>query len=186
MYLWGNQLTGEIPPELGSLANLKELWLSQNQLTGEIPVELGNLTNLDRTWNYGGNQLTGEIPPELGSLANLKELWLSWSNQLTGMVPQTLVGLAMLESFTFHNNPGLCAPIDDVFQTWLGSISTVLGSSCAPADSPEDRAVLVQVHSATDGANWTNNTNWLSEDHFIREWYGVTNDANGRVHGLFL
>ena len=184
LYLRGNQLTGEIPPELGSLANLKELWLSQNQLTGEIPVELGSLANLEGL-SLQDNQLTGEIPAELGSLANLVELYL-WGNQLTGMVPQTLLGLAMLESFTFHNNPGLCAPIDDVFQTWLGSISTVLGSSCAPADSPEDRAVLVQVHSATDGANWTNNTNWLSEDHFIREWYGVTNDANGRVHGLFL
>ena len=93
----------------------------------------------------------------------------------------------MLESFTFHKNPGLCAPIDDAFQTWLGSISTyVLGSSCAPADSPEDRAVLVQVHSATGGANWTNSDNWLSEEHLIREWYGVTNDANGRVNGLLL
>ena len=184
LYLRGNQLTGEIPPELGSLANLKELWLSQNQLTGEIPVELGSLANLEGLYLHS-NQLTGEIPPELGSLANLVELYL-WGNQLTGMVPQTLVGLTMLERFTFHKNPGLCAPIDDAFQTWLGSISTVLGSSCALADSPEDRAVLVQVHSATGGANWTNNTNWLSEEHFIREWYGVTNDANGRVHGLAL
>ena len=184
LYLRGNQLTGEMPPELGSLANLKELWLSQNQLTGEMPPELGNLTNLEGLYLWG-NQLTGEIPSQLGNLTNLTGLSLS-GNQLTGMIPQTLVGLTMLESFIFHNNPGLCAPIDDAFQTWLGSISTVLGSSCAPADSPEDRAVLAQIHSATDGANWTNNTNWLSEEHFIREWYGVTNDANGRVHGLFL
>ena len=185
LYLRGNQLTGEIPPELGSLANLKELWLSQNQLTGEIPVELGSLANLEGLYLHS-NQLTGEIPAELGSLANLVELYL-WGNQLTGMVPQTLVGLTMLERFIFYKNPGLCAPIDDAFQTWLGSISTyVLGSSCAPADSPEDRAVLVQVHSATGGANWTNSDNWLSEEHLIREWYGVTNDANGRVNGLLL
>ena len=32
---------------LGSLANLKELWLSENQLTGEIPAELGSLANLE-------------------------------------------------------------------------------------------------------------------------------------------
>ena len=206
--LSSNQLTGEIPAELGSLASLEELWLSRNQLTGEIPVELASLSNLVQLVMWGNeltgeipaelgnlanlvelhladNQLTGEIPPELGNLANLEELYL-WDNQLSGMVPQTLSELTMLESFSFYNNHPLCAPVDDAFQTWLGSISAVLGSSCAPADSPEDRAVLVQVHSATDGPNWTNNANWLSEEHPIRAWYGVTNDANGQVRGLLL
>ena len=63
----GNQLTGEIPKELGSLANLQGLWLWGNQLTGEIPPELGGLSNLQRLY-LSGNQLTGEIPKELGSL----------------------------------------------------------------------------------------------------------------------
>ena len=203
-----NQLTGAIPTELGSLSNLQELNLTRNQLSGEIPPELARLTSLEvlalggnrlagtiPTWlgslanleglYLWGNRLTGEIPSQLGSLANLEVLSLS-DNQLSGVVPQTLAGLTVLESFIFYNNLGLCAPVDDAFQTWLRGISIVYGSSCAPANSPEDRAVLVQVHSATDGANWTNNTNWLSEEHSIREWYGVTIDANGRVNGLFL
>ena len=41
-----NQLTGEIPVELGGLSNLTHLYLFSNQLTGEIPAELGGLTNL--------------------------------------------------------------------------------------------------------------------------------------------
>ena len=41
-----NQLTGEIPPELGGLSNLTYLDLPGNQLTGEIPPELGGLSNL--------------------------------------------------------------------------------------------------------------------------------------------
>ena len=208
LVLWGNRLTGKIPSELGSLAKLKELNLTRNQLTGIIPAELGSLTSLEilslggneltgtiPTWlgsladleglYLWGNQLTGEIPSQLGNLTNLTDLELS-DNQLTGVVPQTLAGLTMLERFTLHNNPGLCSPVDDAFQTWLQGISTVYGSSCAPADSPEDRSVLVQVHSATGGANWTNSDNWLNEEHMIREWYGVTNDDNGRVNGLFL
>ena len=80
--LGGNQLRGEIPPELGNLANLQELYLGSNQLTGEIPPELGNLANLT-VLGLGGNQLTGQIPPELGNFANLTRLLLD-NNQLTG------------------------------------------------------------------------------------------------------
>ena len=152
--LWGNQLTGEIPTEFGNLANLEQLRLSQNKLTGPIPTELGGLANL-QSLSLWGNQLTGEIPTEFGNLANLEQLRLHY-NELSGVVPQTLAGLTMLEHFSFYNNLGLCAPIDDAFQIWLRGISILHGSSCAQADSPEDRAVLVEVHSTTDGVNWTN------------------------------
>ena len=43
-----------------------------------------------------------------------------------------------------------------------------------------DRDALVALYNATDGPNWTNNTNWLS-DRPLGEWYGVTTDAGGRV-----
>ena len=79
--LGGNQLSGEIPPELGSLANLEWLWLSSNQLSGEIPPELGSLSNLEWLLLIG-NQLSGEIPPELAGLSNLTTLSLS-GNQLS-------------------------------------------------------------------------------------------------------
>ena len=205
--LYGNELTGGIPTELGSLTNLEELYLADNELTGEIPTELDSLASLVKLALWGNdltgeipswlgslanlqvlslsqNQLTGPIPPQLGSLANLERLWLHY-NELSGVVPQTLAGLTMLEDFSFYNNLGLCAPIDDAFQTWLRGISIVYGSSCAQADSAEDRAVLVKIHSVTDGVNWLNNSNWLS-DHLTRQWYGITSDANGRVNGLFL
>ena len=38
-----NDLSGEIPAELGSLSNLTGLGLNVNGLSGEIPAELGNL-----------------------------------------------------------------------------------------------------------------------------------------------
>ena len=88
LFLSYNDLTGEIPPELGRLSNLTELSLSANQLTGEIPPELGGLSNLTRLALYA-NQLTGEIPPELGGLSNLTRLYLG-GNQLTGCIPEGL------------------------------------------------------------------------------------------------
>ena len=178
-----NQLTGKIPTELGNLSNLQRLGLSGNQLTGEIPTELGNLSNLQRL-HLSINQLTGEIPTELGNLSNLQRLNLR-DNRLTGELPQSLTGLTVLVSLSFYNNAGLCAPIDEAFQIWLQSVTSVSGSSCVPMDSAEDRAVLVELYNATDGANWTNNTNWLS-DRPIREWHGVINDADGRVTEVIL
>ena len=61
-----NELTGPIPTELGELASLTRLFLSNHNLTGPIPPELGSLANL-----------TGPIPPELGDLSTLEDLVLS-------------------------------------------------------------------------------------------------------------
>ena len=43
-----------------------------------------------------------------------------------------------------------------------------------------DRAALVALYEATDGPNWVDNTNWLS-DAPLGEWYGVETDGSGRV-----
>ncbi len=97
-----NQLRGEIPPELGSLANLTHLRLNRNQLSGEIPPELGNLANLTHL-RLQINQLSGGIPPELGSLANLTHLRLQ-INQLSGGIPPELGSLANLTHLRLQIN----------------------------------------------------------------------------------
>ena len=159
-----NRLTGEIPPELGRLSNLTELWLPYNQLSGEIPPELGGLSNLTGLW-LDSNQLTGEIPPELGGLSNLTELFL-YGNQLTGCIPEGLrdIGNSDLASLNLPD----CG-----------------GATATPTQSALDRAVLVALYHGTGGASWDANTNWLS-DRPIGEWHGVTTDSNGRVIQLDL
>ena len=46
-------------------------------------------------------------------------------------------------------------------------------------------STLPSLYNTTDGANWKNNTNWLS-DKPLGEWHGVTTDDNGRVSVLML
>ena len=55
----------------------------------------------------------------------------------------------------------------------------------APAASTDDRAVLEALYHATDGANWTNDRNWLTNAP-ISAWHGVTADRSGRVTELRL
>ena len=46
LVLYSNQVSGEIPPEIGQLTNLTHLYLQNNQLTGEISPEIGNIDSL--------------------------------------------------------------------------------------------------------------------------------------------
>ena len=132
--LGDNHLAGEMPAELGNLANLRELRLggpytcrsdgcepkspSGNQLTGEIPSWLGNLSNLE-VLGLGANQLTGEIPSWLGNLSNLERLSLN-GNQLTGEIPAELGGLSNLEVLGLFRNQ-----LTGEIPAWLGNLSNL-------------------------------------------------------------
>ena len=48
-----------------------------------------------------------------------------------------------------------------------------------------DRAALIALYNASDGDNWRNNTNWLT-DSPLNEWHGVSTDEDGRVTELDL
>ena len=67
LYLPNTGLSGEIPPDLGRLASLRQLRLSDNGLSGEIPSELGDMSSL-RFLSLHGNMLNGEIPASLEDL----------------------------------------------------------------------------------------------------------------------
>ena len=101
-------------------------------------------------------------------------------------------------------------PVDDAVFTWLSSdpsvatvdasglvrgvaagaatISATAGDAHATAEitvTNPDRAALVALYNATDGPNWVNNENWLT-DAPLGDWYGVETDASGRVVRLDL
>jgi uncharacterized repeat protein (TIGR01451 family) len=94
-------ISGTIPPELGNLADLEILNLSQNQLSGNIPSELGNLTKL--YWlDLSANQLSGSIPAQLGN-TDMEVLYLD-QNQLSGTIPAELGNLNFLGSLNLSQN----------------------------------------------------------------------------------
>ena len=59
-------------------------------------------------------------------------------------------------------------------------------SNAAPvAVHSQDRAILMDLYTGTLGGDWTNNTNWASDEP-VGSWHGVTANANSRVTALNL
>ena len=93
--------TGELPPELGQLPNIRVLRTigepdGYTTLTGAILPELGNLLSLEELV-LTDNQPTGSIPAELGSLTSFRELYIN-QNELTGCPPSSLRGQLDLDN----------------------------------------------------------------------------------------
>lgn len=180
--LWANNLSGTLVPEIGELAALTELVLNTNRLAGAIPAEIGNLMRLN-TLDLSYNELTGNIPKELGNLTVLTGLYLA-PNKLTGKIPEELGNISTLEYVTIGDGWEGCIP-----NSWrdagYSDFDHVNIDFCGSKSDPDDRAVLVQLYNSTNGDDWDNNANWLS-DRPIGAWKGVITDAQGKVTQLNL
>ncbi|KAM3223750.1 hypothetical protein ACQJBY_057238 [Aegilops geniculata] len=116
--LSGNYFVGPLPPEVGGLTNLANLYLSRNNLSGPLPNALSNCQSLtelkldDNSFhssipssvskmrgltllNLTKNALSGVIPQDLGIMGGLQELYLA-RNNLSGHIPESLENVASL------------------------------------------------------------------------------------------
>ncbi len=177
--LAGNQLTGSLPPEIGRLDGLVHLVFAGNRLTGSIPAGIGRLTMLE-VLEVSYNRLTGSIPPEIGRLARLRVLGANRNYFSPGPLPRAMTNLENLE-FLGLAGTSLCAPLDAVFQAWLGEIDDVEVDNCEDME----RSALIALYNAADGGSWTGRDNWLTGAP-LSAWHGVATNDQGRVTGLDL
>ena len=68
---------------------------------------------------------------------------------------------------------------------WSQVVAVLVSSTTASPHNTEERAALIALFQATEGASWVKRDNWHSGAS-IATWYGVTTDENGRVTELTL
>ena len=155
-------------------------WLGESGVSDWYGVRadsLGRVTGLD----LSGNGLEGRLPGNLYQLSQMIELRID-GNALSGRLPLDLTRLTLQE---FHYaDTELCAPVEASFPVWLNTIPSHDGTGMECA-SLTDRDILVALYDATNGPNWIQRENWLT-DSPIGDWYGVKVEGNGRVIRLEL
>ncbi|KAL2334858.1 hypothetical protein Fmac_016071 [Flemingia macrophylla] len=127
-----NNLTGEIPNEVGFLLGLMSLNLSRNNLSGEIPSEIGKLSSLE-SLDLSRNHFSGAIPSSISEIDNLGKLNLA-HNSLSGRIPSGR-HFETFEASCFEGNIDLCGE--------------QLNKSC-PGDGDQTRT-LKHEEAATNG-----------------------------------
>ena len=119
-------MKGKFPSELAGLMALHELWVSDNDISGEIPSQLGSLREmrdvrfrrnplLSGTWPTGfwknkrlnwldirGCNITGTLDPAIGEMETLAALRVSRTG-FYGSIPTEIGKLKFLRSFWVDN-----------------------------------------------------------------------------------
>ncbi|KAG1355035.1 receptor-like protein EIX2 [Cocos nucifera] len=112
--LYGNNLSGPLPSQIGELRSLVYLVVHGNSLSGSIPASLGKLSALSEL-DLSSNSLNGSIPASLGKLFALSSLDLS-SNSLSGALTEAhFANLTKL----FHLDLSYNSLTMNVSQDWL-------------------------------------------------------------------
>ena len=156
---------------------------------GEIEISLVDWPAADRVMDY--------ITPGAQGVDRVKQSAVT----IAGIPQEIIAGEGAVgpdNEHTFRVRVGAAVPVG-THELWVKTYTADQVMSNVPDGASDekkitisdprsvagDRAALVALYNATDGENWANNTNWLT-DAPLYQWYGVSADPNGRVIHLYL
>jgi len=178
-----------------TIENIGDFAFSRNTLTNVIIPD--GVTSVGCYTFFDNSLLSVTIP---NSLTTIK-CHAFVGNNLTNIIWETNSNIESISEFAFagnywlssvtlptHANPGFVEYKDgngntynpgDNISDFLTSYEAVIELTPLQLDS----LALVALYNATNGPNWTNNTNWLTEP--INAWQGISVE-NGRVVAIEL
>mmetsp|Transcript_36712 Transcript_36712/g.88748 ORF Transcript_36712/g.88748 Transcript_36712/m.88748 type:complete len:2674 (+) Transcript_36712:708-8729(+) len=180
LYLGGNRLTGSIPftflDGVIDTSSLVKVDLTSNALTGTIPA---SLTQFDRmSFFAGGNRITG-IADGLCDKSN----WLGGDVGTSGC-NAILCPAETFSSIGRQDSSVQCQACDIGTNGIMGSFAC---QTAGEAQEGSQQLILETLYKSMGGANWIDNTNWLS-DESICDWFGIecVSDGNKSVASIKL
>ncbi|PQQ20480.1 putative LRR receptor-like serine/threonine-protein kinase [Prunus yedoensis var. nudiflora] len=102
LQLSGNQLSGQLPPDIGKMQNFSMINLGFNKLNGELPAMIGQLPLV--VFNISTNNFSGQIPMQIGNIKCMQNLDMSYNN-FSGTFPVSLNSMTELSKFNISYNP---------------------------------------------------------------------------------
>ena len=207
-----NGLSGALPRELGTLDSLRALNVAATSLSGTVPPSFANLEL--GSFLVGGTELCvppslatwlnsipqTDSPPGCAARVSIEPSTLTFG--AAGETAQLSVAVVDAEgravespTVTWESGDQTVARVaaTGLVTARASGITTVTAThdtaSVGVAEvavklSDNDRAALEALYRATGGDDWSDNTNWLSDEP-LEEWHGV-GVGNGRVDGLDL
>jgi len=196
-----NQLSGYIPAAIGNLTYLKTFCLHNNQFTDlpnlasldsldDLKIQNNQFTFKDiepnigvasTTYTYSPQDSVGEIIDTTVYTGTSYTMYVSTggtSSQYQWKKDGTNIGTVSIDS-TYTLNP-VAFPDSGTYTCEItNTVATDLTLNSRPVNvfvdyTPlqKDSLVLVALYDSTDGANWTDKTNWLTGP--VSTWYGIT------------
>ena len=155
-------------------------WMTDAPQEGWHGVGLDGAGRLSEL-NLSGNGLRGRLPTRLAALEALTTLRIGDNAALGGRLP---LSLARLDLSVFHYaGTDLCASATAAFRTWITASASYEGTGVDCDATATERESLWALYKATDGPNWNNSEEWLTEAP-LEDWHGLSVDADGAVIGL--
>ncbi|KAF4379492.1 hypothetical protein G4B88_024940 [Cannabis sativa] len=132
-----NNFSGPLPPELGNLSKLQELYIISSGVSGEIPSTFANLLSLQVLW-ASDTELTGKIPEFIGNWSNLNTLRMQ-GNSFQGPIPSTLANLTSLKDLRLSEISNASTSLS--FITNMKSLSILLlGNNSLNGTLPQQKS----------------------------------------------
>lgn len=187
--LYDNNLTGNLPSEIGDLTELTYLDLGFNGLVDTIPAAIKNLTQLS-TLYLDNNMLSGILPPGLTELTSLRLMHLN-SNKFYGCLDTSFLNLCTQLNPSYNKNEYI-SDGNGFYADWENFCDTGV-DACSEPSCFEEWIVLKQLYISTNGDDWTYNNNWeivLEEvpppDCDLSDLFGIETNEDGSITAIKL